>query len=233
MGCAAEMVTLAAWGVGRAGASADSASHEDAPNVFRDAAALALGGRSCSIGVLLGNSSSRECHAPTGSDPSMWLALAGGHWRVITHDPRLVASPLPLAAPSSSFPAIQIDGLPRSKTRNACAAITFVTVTHSNTHAPHTPQPPPPPPSSSSSLPPLPPPRACIIGRRGAEGGGRQLHVVWEREHTLLHAAIMHCCSGADDKWCVTQPYWPARAPPPLTLTPVLIVPCFLHSGDM
>jgi hypothetical protein len=99
--------------------------------VFKKAAALACGLQDSCIGILIGSSSARECHVPAGCDPSVWLALSGGHWRVITNHPRLVAlPPTPTLAPPPFFPAIQFDGLPRSKTRSSFASITFVTVAH-------------------------------------------------------------------------------------------------------
>ena len=203
VGCAAEMVTLAAWGVGRASALADAARHEDAdaPDVFKKSAALARGLQDSCIGILIGSSSVRECHVPAGCDPSVWLALSGGHWRVITNHPRLVAlPPTPILAPPPFFPAIQFDGLPRSKTRSSFASITFVTVAHEISESAAAPAPPPLPAAAA------PPPLASIIGRREVCHGGdrkvRQLHVVWEKGHVAQAANPHVSVAGHElDKW--------------------------------
>ncbi len=203
VGCAAEMVTLAAWGVGRANALADAARHEDtdAPDVFKQAAALACGLQDSSIGILIGSSSVRECHVPAGCHPSVWLALSGGHWRVLTNHPRLVGlPPTPTLAPPPFFPAIQFDGLPRSKTRSSLASVTFVTVAHEISDSAANPAPPPLPTATT------PPPLASIIGRRDVSHGGdrkvRQLHVVWEKGHAAEAANPHFSAAGLElDKW--------------------------------
>jgi hypothetical protein len=169
--------------------------------VFKKAATLACGLQDSSIGILMGSSSVRECHVPAGCDPSVWLALSGGHWRVITNNPRLVGlPPTPILAPPPFFPAIQFDGLPRSKTRSSLASITFVTVAHEISDSAANPAPPPPPTAAA------PLPLASIIGRRDVSHGGdrkvRQLHVVWEKGHAAEAANPHFSAAGhALDKW--------------------------------
>jgi hypothetical protein len=206
VGCAAEMVTLAVWGVGRTSLAAGAG--DDNPDVFRRAAALARGQRASSIGLLLGSSSVRECHVPKDSDPSVWVALSGGHWRVIVNDSRIVELPPchPAPVPPLCFPAVQFDGLPRSKTRSSCASITLFIVEHKHKK--------PEPPTPDTSLLPLPvPSSSCapiplsrIIGHRNAASNDgsetRQLHVIWEKGHAAESAMHDLSAAGHDvDKW--------------------------------
>ncbi len=207
VGCAAEMVTLAVWGVGRASVAGGAADLSDNPDVFKGAAALARGQRASSIGLLLGSSTVRECHVPKDSDPSVWVALSGGHWRVIVNDSRIVESPhrhAPL--PPLCFPAVQFDGLPRSKTRSSCASITLFMVEHKHKNSE--------PPTPDTSLLPLavpsiscaPIPLARIIGHRNAARNDgsetRQLHVVLEKSHPAESAMLDLSAAGDDvDKW--------------------------------
>ena len=192
VGCAAEMITLAIWGIGRVGSAPGAADLYDNPDVFKSAAAAARGRSVYGIGVLIGSSSLRESHAPDASDPTVWAALSGGHWRVVTTDQRLVEMPCALVQPSSVFPAMQIDCLPRSKTRSSVASITLVTVAHTSAAPSRTPPP---------ACPSAPLPLARIIGRRGA-GVLKQLHAIWESGHALESAMTSISCSGdAVDKW--------------------------------
>jgi hypothetical protein len=212
VGCAAEMVTLAVWGTGRVSSNAGAADFYDHTDVFRAAAALTRERGASVVGILIGSSRVRMCHVPNGCDPSVWMALSGGHWRVIANDSRIVSLPS-TAGPVSSpcFPAIQLDGLPRSKTHGSCASIILVTVAHDAPKStsdtilpplpppPHPPHPPPPPPHPPSPLLPL----ARIIGHRGS-GKSKQLHVVWESGHAIQSAVLGVGSAGDDvDKWYV------------------------------
>jgi hypothetical protein len=220
VGCAAEMVTLAIWGIGRAGSAPGASDLYDNPDVFKVAAAVARGRSVYGIGVLIGSSSFRESHVPDASDPSVWTALSGGHWRVVTTDQRLVAMPCaPPAQPSSVFPAMQIDGLPRSKTRSSVASITLVTVAHASGAPSCT-----PPPACPSAHLPL----ARIIGRRGA-GALKQLHAIWESGHAVESAVISVSCSGdAVDKWYAKKSCCRCNASHPLRM----YCPCCFFANE-
>lgn len=202
VGCAAEMVTLAVWGIGRARSVATAADFYDHTDVFRAAAALTRERAASRVGILIGSSSVRMCHVPDGCDPSVWMALSGGHWRVIANDSRIVSLPStadPVLSPC--FPAIQLDGLPRSKTHGSCASIIFVTVAHDAAKS-----------TSDTILPTLSPPHhspspplslARIIAHRGS-GKSKQLHVVWESGHAIQSAVLDVGSAGDDvDKWYV------------------------------
>lgn len=219
VGCAAEMVTLAIWGVGRAGSAPGASDLYDNPDVFKAAAAAARWRSVYGIGVLIGSSSLRESHVPDASDPSVWIALSGGHWRVVTTDQRLVAMPCAPAQPFSVFPAVQIDGLPRSKTRSSVASITLYTVAHASG-------------VPSCTLPPAcqsaPLPLARIIGRRGA-GALKQLHAIWESGHALESAVISTSCSGdAVDKWYAKTAHCRCNASHPLRM----YCPCCFFANE-
>ena len=202
--CIDALVTLAAWG--STGTGGDLASA---------AAAAPRGDGTPVAGVLLEGADA--CFAPAGApSPTAWLALAGGHWRVlICSDGRLLAPPEGAAtAPGENagagagagglvFSALQLDGLPGRKTRSTAVSARLLCV-----RAPRGERGPwSAPPPAKERAPAAPAvvsdearaaaaaasevrDRWASLEKPRATGGSRRWHLVWERQNAALEAGF-------------------------------------------
>ena len=208
--CAKAMVTLAAWGaLGAKGSEAH----------YFAAAAAAAAVHMPEVGVLEGSEHSNFNIFAGPSAPSVWLALAGGHWRVICTDARVLRS-----SGAETLAVLQLDGLPRAKAGGTSVESSLVLAqTPGGVRQPHPADaaaaeeggaaaaaaataaaaaaaaaPPPPAEAATAAAAAAEPPRLDLLGYKAEEG---RFHVVWEAGHCLEAASATLPARGPQDRW--------------------------------
>lgn len=191
--CSDALVTLALWG---------AAPSDDLRDVATRAAAV---DGDDVVGVLVERTG---CFAPRGAAPTVWLGLAGGHWRVVCDDKRVVASSEGQATAngpvsSSCFSVVQIDGLPGPKTKNSAISCKIVSVRAPRGVSDFCYVSPKIGASSNSAKAAVddaalaasiaepvmePRDRAVILGKRKDAEGNNSYHIVWEANNTFEEA---------------------------------------------
>ena len=223
VGCADAMLTLAVWGVAHGGGFGAAAAVAAGSDVSIGVGPGGSGGGSGSsgggdrptyVGILL--EGANACYAPHNSPaPCTWIALAGGHWRVICDDTRIVSPSLE----GGMLSALCIDGLPGRKTRSMSVGVKLLHATApAGARAPTAAEVVATGEGSSTvatpPLAPLPPERfdrAGIIGKARLSLHSREYHVVWEAEHEALEGAfgvVSSCKTNVADRWYCRQCYF-------------------------